>query len=42
MWSFGGTLEYRDRDAFSTWWKTKFDQFIDFPDELTVSASRIV
>ena len=37
MWSFGGTLEYKDRDAFSCWWKSSFDQYIDFPDELCVS-----
>ena len=37
MWSFGGTLEYKDRDAFSWWWKNSFDECIDIPDELCVS-----
>ena len=38
MWAFGGTLEYKDREAFSSWWKAEFDQFIDFPEELCVGC----
>ena len=37
IWAFGGTIHVNHRDTFSTWWKQTFEQYIDYPDEGTVS-----
>ena len=36
VWAFAGTLDIVHREAFSTWWKDTFREFIDYPEEGTV------
>ena len=38
VWAFGGTLDVEHRESFSNWWRTQFDQHIDYPEDGTVSA----
>jgi hypothetical protein len=37
VWAFGGTLAVDNRESFSNWWRSQFDQHIDYPDDGTVS-----
>ena len=37
VWAFGGTLDVEYRESFSSWWRTQFDQHIDYPEDGTVS-----
>ncbi|XP_022099208.1 dynein beta chain, ciliary-like [Acanthaster planci] len=32
VWAFAGTLEERDRSAFSAWWLNQWGEYIDYPD----------
>ena len=36
VWAFGGTLDVEYRESFSSWWRTQFDQHIDYPEDGTV------
>ncbi|XP_076457719.1 uncharacterized protein LOC143291635 isoform X3 [Babylonia areolata] len=36
VWSFGGTLDAQHRESFSNWWRSQFDQHIDYPEDGTV------
>nr|KAG5694045.1 hypothetical protein BaRGS_025624 [Batillaria attramentaria] len=36
VWAFGGTLDVEHRESFSNWWRTQFDQHIDYPEDGTV------
>ena len=37
VWAFGGTLNVQHRESFSNWWRSQFDQHIDYPEDGTVS-----
>ncbi|XP_071959570.1 uncharacterized protein [Antedon mediterranea] len=33
IWAFGGTLDDKSRTMFSTWWRSTFQQYIQYPEE---------
>ena len=39
MWAFAGTLEERYRSAFGYWWRAKWQEDLDFPQEGEVNMS---
>lgn len=32
IWALGGTLEAKDREPFSVWWRETFGQFVKLPE----------
>ena len=39
MWAFAGTLEERYRSAFGYWWRAKWQEDLDFPQEGEVNVA---
>ena len=38
IWSFGGTMSAESRESFSGWWKEKFNDRVDYPEDGSVST----